>query len=158
MEGRREEYLSNKGRVQAMLAECLDNALLSPDQPLSFEFSSPPSSPPFSEPPILDDEPVLPPIANLCVVPTAQNFDLRDDLYIPSPIEFTFPFAFASIDFKSVSLVSMVSLYNALLDSGCTHHIVRDRRLFRSYHEKPVSVGTANCGSLKALGTGDVEF
>ena len=158
MEGRREEYLNNKGRVQAMLAECLENALLSPDQPLSSEFPSPPSSPPISGPPILDDEPVIPPIANLCVVPTTHNFDLRDDLYTPRPIKFTFPFAYASIDFKSVSLASMVSLYNALLDSGCTHHIVRDRHLFQSYSEKSISVGTANCGSLEALGTGDIEF
>src|SRR5271168_1927904 len=52
----------------------------------------------------------------------------------------------------------MVSIYNALLDSGCTHHIVRDRSLFRSYLARPISVGTANCGSLAALGTGDVEF
>ena len=55
-------------------------------------------------------------------------------------------------------MVSMVSLYNALLDSGCTHHIVRDRALFLTYLDRPVSVGTANCGSLEALGTGDVQF
>jgi hypothetical protein len=54
--------------------------------------------------------------------------------------------------------VSLVTLYNALLDSGCTHHIVRDRRLFLNYVDQPISVGTANCGSLEALGTGDVEF
>ena len=80
------------------------------------------------------------------------------NLYTPRPIKFTFPFAYASINFKSVLLASMVSLYNALLDSGCTHHIVCDRHLFQSYSEKSISVGTANCGSLEALGTGDIEF
>src|SRR5882762_294726 len=48
--------------------------------------------------------------------------------------------------------------FNALLDSGCTSHVVRDQALFRDYAEKSISVGTANCGSLDALGSGDVEF
>jgi hypothetical protein len=56
------------------------------------------------------------------------------------------------------SLLSMVNSFNALLDSGCTHHVVRDRALFRDYVEELISVGTANCGSLNALGCGDVEF
>jgi hypothetical protein len=56
------------------------------------------------------------------------------------------------------SLLSMVNSFNALLDSGCTHHVVRDRTLFRDYVEELISVGTANCGSLNALGRGDVEF
>ena len=51
-----------------------------------------------------------------------------------------------------------MSLFNALLDSGCTHHIIRDQDLFYNYVEKEISVGTANCGSLAALGTGDVDF
>ena len=45
-----------------------------------------------------------------------------------------------------------------LLDSGCTHHIIRDRSLFLNYVSKPISAGTANFGSLQALGTGDVSF
>ena len=52
----------------------------------------------------------------------------------------------------------MSNAYNAILDSGCTHHIVRDRALFRNYADRAISVGTANCGSLDALGTGDVVF
>ena len=52
----------------------------------------------------------------------------------------------------------MATSYNALLDSGCTHHIVRDRSLFRTFVARSISVGTANCGSLDALGSGDVEF
>ena len=55
-------------------------------------------------------------------------------------------------------LSTMINSFNALLDSGCTHHIVRDRALFHDYVEKSFSVGMANCGSLDALGHGDVEF
>lgn len=145
MEGRREEYLSNRGRVHAMFAECLENALLSPDQLLPSDISSPPSSPHSFGPPTLDDEQIIPPIANLCIVSPTQNADLRDDLYKPDLIKFTFPLACVSIDFTSASLASMVSQYNALLDSGCTHHIIRNRSLFHSYSDKSISVGTANC-------------
>lgn len=48
--------------------------------------------------------------------------------------------------------------FNVLLDSGCTSHVVRDQALFRDYAEKAISVDTATCGSLVALGSGDVEF
>ena len=158
MEGRREEYLSNKGRVHAMFAEYLENALLLDDQPLpsdslpSFFSSSSPG------PPILDDEPVIPPIANLCITSFSANSDLRGDLYSPCDSKSFSHFAYTSANFQSAALLSMVSLYNALLDSGCTHHIIRDRTLFRSYVANAISVGTANCGSLEALGSGDVEF
>jgi hypothetical protein len=53
---------------------------------------------------------------------------------------------------------SMVNSFNILLDSGCTRHVVQDRALFRDYAEKSITVGTATCGSLDALGSGDVEF
>lgn len=144
--------MSNKGRFHAMFVECLDNASSFCDTITA----SPSPSP--SIPPVLDDETVIPPIANLCVTSPISNFDLLHDLYDYCPIKSSSPIALASIDFQSASLVSMVSLYNALLDSGCTHHIIRHRSLFASYLEKPVSVGTANCGSLNALGTGDVCF
>ena len=156
MEGRRDEYMSNKGRFHAMLVECLDNASSFSDTITLPTPVSQPSSP--SYPPVLDDEVVIPPIANLCVASPASNVDLLHDLYIHRPIKFPSYLAYTSVDFTCASMVSMVSIYNALLDSGCTHHIVRDRSLFLSYLEKPISVGTANCGSLKALGIGDVKF
>ena len=56
------------------------------------------------------------------------------------------------------ALLSLVDSYNALLDSGCTHHIIQDQALFINYTVQSISVGTANCGSLDALGSGDVEF
>jgi hypothetical protein len=86
------------------------------------------------------------------------NPDLFEDLYIRCDHEFLPRLAFASVDFSSAALVSLVSLYYAILDSGCTHHIIRDRALFRNYTARSISVGTANCGSLEALGTGDVAF
>ena len=52
----------------------------------------------------------------------------------------------------------MANSFNALLDSGCTHHVVRDWALFHDFAEKSVSVSTATYGSLDALGSGDVEF
>ena len=153
MEGRREEYMANKGRFHAMFVECLDNASSFCDTPSLSDPLSPSISPHIDA--VLDDELVIPPIANLCV--TSPNIDFRGDLYDSAFPKFP-RFAFASIDFRSAAMVSMVSRFNALLDSGCTHHIVRDRGLFRSYTPKAISVGTANCGSLEALGTGDVEF
>lgn len=154
MEGRREEYLTNKGRIHAMLAECLENAILD-DQPLPPDPGSPPSSPLISETP--NNDFIFPPIANLCISSSMPNTD-RNDLYIHRDIKLLSRFSFASVDFNSAALVSLVTLYNALLDLGCTHHIVRDRSLFRDYVPQTISVGTANCGSLEALGTGDVEF
>ena len=155
MEGHWEEYLSNKGRFHAMFVECLDNASLLLDSPIP---PDPPSAFSPSLPPTLDDDVILAPLANLCV-PTFPNTDFDFDLYhLHAPSSSLSRFAFSSFDFSTSALASMVSLYNALLDSGCTHHIVRDRSLFSLYVSSPVSVGTANCGSLEALGTGDVSF
>ena len=156
MEGRREEYLSNKGRIHAMFAECLDNALLLSDPPLPPDPSASSVSPIPS--PVIDNDLLLPPIANLSVSSYVPNFHVREDLYTSSDPQLLLPFASPSIDFSSTAFVSLINLYNALLDSGCTHHIIRDRALFRNYTAKAISVGTANCGSLEALGTGDVEF
>ena len=64
----------------------------------------------------------------------------------------------SGFNFDSAAFIALGNVYNAILDSGCTHHIIRDRALFRNYVEHALSVGTANCGSLDALGTGDVEF
>ena len=159
MEGRREEYLSNKNRIHAMLAECLENAL---------QLDEPSASPPDSSSPLLSDSPILspalgnelsvPPIAHLSVASCLPNEHFREDVYNRCEFKLLPHLALASLDFNSTALLSLTNLYNALLDSGCTHHIVCDRALFRNYTTQSVSVGTANCGSLEALGTGDVEF
>ena len=157
MEGRREEYLSNKGRFHAMFVECLDNASLSSDN-----FIPPDPPPPALSPSLpytLDDDVVLAPLANLCVPTFSPNTDFDFDLYhLRDRSSSLSHFAFSTFDFSTSALASVIPLYNALLDSGCTHHIVRDRALFSTYVSSPVSVGTANCGSLEALGTGDVSF
>ena len=155
MEGHREEYLNNRGCVHAMLAECLENALLSESMLLT-ESSSLSDSPNLS--PTLDNELFPPPIANLSVASVMPNSDVHEDIYTRCDFKLLPCLALASVDFNSAALISLVNLYNALLDSGCTHHIVQDRALFRNYTSRAVSVGTANCGSLEALGTGDVEF
>ena len=155
MEGRWEEYMSNKGRVHAMIAECLENAFLLPDQPIPpDDILSTPTSPIIT--PIPDSE-YFPPLVNLCVTPISINSDVRRDIYIRCDSKFPSPIALASTVLQSIALLSMAS-FNALLDSGCTHHIIRDRSLFHNFATKSISIGTANCGSLDALGTGDVEF
>lgn len=156
MEGRREEYFNNKGRIHVMFAECLENAFLLSDPPIPPDPSSSLTSPILS--PALDHDLPLPPIANLSVSSYVPNFHVREDLYTVSEPQLLLPFASPSIDFSSTAFVSIINLYNALLDSRCTHHIIRDRALFRNYTAQAISVGTANCGSLEALGTGDVEF
>ena len=156
MEGRREEYMANKGRVHAMFVECLENAFSIPDE------AQPPDSPSPTPPspvsiPMTDSDYFIPPLANLCVtsMPTVTN---EADLYYRCDHKFSFHTAFTSTPFQPAALLSLAGSYNALLDSGCTHHIIRDRSLFNNFSTKAISVGTANCGSLDALGTGDVRF
>jgi Pol polyprotein, beta-barrel domain/GAG-pre-integrase domain len=158
MEGRREEYLANKGKIHAMFAECLENALLLSDSDSTDipHISSPIASPPLS--PTLDSDTSLPPVAHLCVPSPTLNSDLYGDLYSLCDPESSSMFALASIDSSHLALVSFAGFSNSILDSGCTHHIIRDRTLFHSYTAKSISVGTANCGSLDAQGTGDVVF
>ena len=158
MEGRRDEYLKNKGHIHAMFVEYLENALTLEDSVTQITTYSPSTSPDIS--PTLDDEVLIPPIANLCISTSAPNSDFVFDLYLrrdPSTSNHS-TLAFPVVDFRNSALASIVASFNALLDSGCTHHIIRDRGLFRNYTTKTISVGTANCGSLEALGTGDVDF
>ena len=156
MEGHREEYMANKVRVHAMFAEYLENAFTIPDEAQPPDIiSSAPTSPVI--PPFSDSDYFLPPIANLCVTSFPANDD-RGDLYIRCDSKFPLHVAYTSTFLQPTALLSMAGSYNALLDSGCTHHIIRDRLLFRNYLPKSISVGTANCGSLDALGSGDVEF
>ena len=159
MDGHREEYLSNKGCIHAMFVDCLENALDLPDlHPPS------PLSPHLLPPSTLDDECIVPPVAIFCVptfVPSfAVNTDVLFDLYAWCD-PFLYPkfcLVLPSIDFGAMSLVLLMALYNALLDSGCTHHIICDCALFSNFVSKDIFIGTANCGSLEALGTGNVNF
>ena len=59
------------------------------------------------------------------------------------------PSAFSTISFP----------FNSLLDSGCTHHIIRDRSLFWTYDTALATpVKMANCGFLQTLARGSVRF
>ena len=156
MEGQCEEYLSNKSRIHVMFAESLEHSFLLSDPHLPPDPSLSSSSPTLS--PALDNKILIPPIANLSVASFVPNKDLHEYLYAQSDFKLLPRFALASVDFNSAAIVSLVSLYNALLDSGCTHHIIRDREPFCHYIPQTISIGTANCGSLETLGTGDIEF
>jgi hypothetical protein len=60
---------------------------------------------------------------------------------------------------QPVVFMSCSHLFNSLLDSGCTDHLICDRRYFWTYSTtESVSIKTANCGSMTALGRGDVKF
>ena len=59
----------------------------------------------------------------------------------------------------SSSLMLSARWVNTLLDSGCSHHLIKDRALFSTYDVSgATSVTTANCGSLTALASGDVTL
>ena len=153
MAGCREEYLNDKGRVHAMLAQCLEDAFLTLD-------TSPPPTPsslPVSPITTLDDQTIVP-VAAMRIPSLSANPDLLCNIYIPCDPKFPQLALSGSADFKSSAFVSLLSIYNSLLDSGCTHHIIWDQSLFSNYTSRAISVGTANCGSLQALGTGDVSF
>ena len=156
MEGHCEEYMANKGHVHAMFAECLENALSASLEDLPPVEPSPSPSLP-ADPDLPDHDFFLPPVANLCVTPLSINSDIHGCLYNWCAVKFPAPLAFPSTVLHT-ALLSLVDSYNALLDSGCTHHIIQDRALFLNYAAQSISVGTANCGSLDALGSGDVEF
>jgi len=98
-------------------------------------------------------------------VPYSHSSDANDndsfDVYdVPVPqassfvsSAFLLDQAVSHLDTRSSSRV------NTLLDSGSTHHIIRDKSLFSNYDMAgATSVGTANCGVLLALGSGDVAL
>jgi hypothetical protein len=83
------------------------------------------------------------------------NNDILFDVYQPGVIAT----ALSSLaDLSPTCLSSITTLFNAILDSGCTHHIIRDRSLFWTYHtSQAIPVKTANCGTLETLAKGDVK-
>ncbi|KAF5381798.1 hypothetical protein D9615_005519 [Tricholomella constricta] len=88
--------------------------------------------------------------APLSTYPTSDSPPLHSDsvLYLD--------FANAA---SPIVLASLADRFNAILDSGCTVHIIRDRKYFWSYDTSlAVPVGTANCGTLTTLAKGEVRF
>ena len=58
-----------------------------------------------------------------------------------------------------VALAALVRNFHALFDSGCTHHIIRHKEYFWTYHpEGALSVGTASSGILATKARGIVKL
>jgi hypothetical protein len=77
------------------------------------------------------------------VTPFTINSDFCGDLYIPCDSKFPSYVAFTSTLLQSTALLSMLDSYNALLDSGCTHHIIRaplDASLIHQFRTLPKSL------------------
>ncbi|KAF5383168.1 hypothetical protein D9615_004993 [Tricholomella constricta] len=76
----------------------------------------------------------------------------------PPPLDTAFYLDFANAADPHV-LASLADQYNVILDSGCTVHIIRDRKFFWTYDTSlAIPVGTANCGVLKTLARGETRF
>ena len=179
LEGQRDQYMAKRKGAQAHLAQIdeviagrerahafllhLDTILQEDDEPP--DITSPihdttdPTTDPvpsFSALSLTTTDSIVTPISVI-------NDDVFFDLYLPSQLKSVAysaispsfldlslsPFAFASTSFP----------FNSLLDSGCTHHIIRDRSLFWTYDTtRATAVKTANCGSLQSLARGSVRF
>jgi len=98
-------------------------------------------------------------------VPYSHSSDTNDDdsfdVYdVPVPQASSFVSSAFLLD-QAVSHLATrsSSCVNTLLDSGSTHHIIHDKSLFSNYDMAGATlVGTANCGVLLALGSGDVAL
>ena len=145
----------NKTSARVYLADVdvdtnLDGGATAPDQP------------PPSLPDVVDEE--LPTsfaaLGNTSFVPSTSTLPMNNnvyfDLYQPGVISA----AFSSLaDLSPACFSSISTLFNSILDSGCTHHIIRDRSLFWTYHvSQAIPVKTANCGTLETLAKGDVKM
>lgn len=113
MEGHCEEYLANKGCVQMMFVECLENLLSTSEEDLPPVDSISTSSPP-DDPQLPDSDYFLPPVANLCVTPFSTNSDMHGSIYNWHDIKFHSPLAFTSTVLHTV-LLSLGGSYNAFL-------------------------------------------
>jgi hypothetical protein len=157
MEDRRDEYKRDKGRFVAMLAASLEDACTLTDD------SSP--EPIINIPTEILDDPAIPTSdpTNFPMSSTLpqMNKNFSRDLYPmcdpKSLLSSTSAVSSPVIDHKV--FLSLGARHNSCLDSGCTDHIIRDRHLFQTYDiAGAVDIGTANCGSLSAKGSGDVSF
>ena len=156
MEGQRDVYRKDKGKVVAMLIASLDDAVNLLDDELS---QVPVDSQLASDPPTLDDIPVIPPIDP---IPMSSVSDSNQNVqrYLYPMHDSPKLLALASISkVDALSFLSLGGRFNSCLDSGCTDHIVTDHKLFHSYDTSgAVDIGTANCGSPSAIASGDVVF
>src|SRR6202522_786677 len=158
MEGQRDMYRKDKSKVVAMLIASLDDAVnFSDDEllPLPVQVDSQVASSPST----LDDIPIIPPTDP---VPLSSVHDSNQNIqrYIYPMRDSSKLLALSSISkVDAISFLSLGGRFNSCLDSGCTDHIITDRKLFHTYDTSgAVNIGTANCGSLSAVASGDVTF
>ena len=174
LEGKRDQYLASRNRVQAHLAHLTDvldsNPVDDPDPPSTSDSSGSPTS----DDPIIVVESgiaalsVTQPVASTNHV-VVDTFDVNDDLYFE---HYTLgdrkaTFAFSTISTlpnlesssSPLALISSTFPFNSLLDSGCTNHIFRDKAVFWTYDPALATpVKTVNCGFLNTLARGIVRF
>jgi len=150
--GKRDDPTNNWHTAQVFLAETIDPPQDGPPDPPppEIDWSAKPSS----------SIPAPDPMAFLASDVDCQvNEDLSDDFF-----DHFAPQSYATISpdlSNALALISVspgpTSKLNTVLDSGSTHHIIRDRTFFQTYDTaKALSVKTANCGALKAKAMGTV--
>ena len=154
MEGRHDEYKRDKGKYVAMLAASLEEACNMMDNDPAEEVVD-------DLPPNTLDDPTIPATDPISSSVSQFNDNFRRDLYAmrdpKSYLSTISPISSPVLD--HTAFLSLGNAYNSCLDSGCTDHIVKDRYLFQTYDVSgAVEIGTANCGSLSAKGSGDVSF
>ena len=169
LEGKRDEYLANLGRAQAHLAQLTDIL----ESNLVFEETLPSDTVVPPEPDVLIEPTSTPPFSALSLAPvlptTTSSTSVNEDFYFEAysvfhpQLSFAFPAVDNSVELPTSVLPSAFAAsalpFNSLLDSGCTHHIFRDRALFWEYDTtQAVPVKTANCGFLSTLARGTVRF
>ncbi len=73
-------------------------------------------------------------------------------------IYYVHPMPAALLTSDPLALAALLQSYQALFDLGCTHHIIKDRNYFWTYHpEGAVPVGTASSGTLSTKVRGIVK-
>lgn len=125
-----------------------------PDQPLSPLRSHIPDREPVYYNSSSSVQPfIAPPLAPQVIHPSSpyvQSYVLSH----PQPSPYTHEF----FDETTNAYMAFPPQLDTILDSGCTNHIFRDRSLFWNYRaDTSTSIRTANCGTLSALGRGDVK-
>ncbi len=96
-----------------------------------------------------------------CTADSESNEDVFLS-YFGGSYESILPLANALLDLKTDdprAYYLALEVFKALLDSGTTHHIVRDHEVFHTYDEsKALPVKMANCGVLNTFAMGDAHI
>jgi len=174
LEGRRDQYVADRNRAHAHLAlldNILEGDLFLDDDP----------APDIMVPSIVDDTTSVTPTSP--VVLSAITSDVTQSVVTFSNEDLIFEH-YTVPDFENLAVFSAISIvididngldvaapltplaffgstypYNSILDSGCTHHLFRDRSVFWTYNPSLATpVKTANCGFLSTLARGSVRF